>query len=55
MSVLKHSSQMTTQLFYSTGYENMLYTMIFVPILIVLFCLLVPLLVVLSRKRCVCV
>ncbi|KAL6112769.1 igf1r [Pungitius sinensis] len=39
-------------LYVAERYENMLYAMIFVPILIIfLVCLLVPLLVVLSRKR----
>lgn len=41
-------------MFDPTGYENVLYTMIFVPIAIILFiCFLVSMLVVLNRKRCV--
>lgn len=39
--------------FHSTGYENALYAMIFVPVFVVLFiCLLIAMLVVLNRKRC---
>ncbi len=42
------------QVFDPTGYENVLYAMIFVPItIILLICLLVAMLVVLNRKRCV--
>lgn len=42
------------QVFDPTGYENVLYAMIFVPITIILFiCLLAAMLVVLNRKRCV--
>lgn len=40
--------------FNPTGYENVLYAMIFVPIVIVLLiCLLGSMLVILNRKRCV--
>lgn len=39
--------------FDSTGYENALYVMVFVPVVIVLFiCLLIAMLVVVNRKRC---
>lgn len=44
----------TVIMFNPTGYEHVLYAMIFVPIAIILFiCLLVTMLVVVNRKRCV--
>lgn len=46
--------KVTKMFFNPTGYENVLYAMIFVPIVIVLLiCLLGSMLVILNRKRCV--